>query len=132
MEHYYVGNGLVDAVEYLLSPVGQFHMSRLAWCGDYAPNSDVNLYNMTEKYKTRQQYPTETSNNLYIINHTKCQYVEKSQTNSIHPLPLLTAEGLDKSMYDNNVGLWARDIISVGNTFPDDYKLLITDFKEYE
>ena len=35
MEHSYIGNNFVEALEYLISPLGMFYKSRLVWSGDY-------------------------------------------------------------------------------------------------
>jgi hypothetical protein len=63
--------------------------------------------------------------------------VDKTKSKSIHPLPLLICEGngrgggdYDGSNYDL-CGTWARDVISMEETIPDNYIELICDFYEY-
>jgi hypothetical protein len=40
MEHSYIGNNFVGAVERLLSPEGPWHRCRLVWAGDYADEGE--------------------------------------------------------------------------------------------
>lgn len=35
-EHSYVGNSVMNSIEFMLSPSGIFYKSRLVWAGDYA------------------------------------------------------------------------------------------------
>jgi hypothetical protein len=54
----------------------------------------------------------------------------------IHPLPLLVSEGNGSGGGDyfghnqDLCGTWARDIISVEDSIPEDYKELVCDFAE--
>ena len=118
MEHSYVHNNLVRAVEYLLSQdkKGQ----PFVWAGDYAEdfqNHGKNLYFIggeagadkktlkklplvkAEGYYWQEAYqldPEYVRDYRYAINHTKKLYVAIPQFDeedwTIHPLPLLTAE----------------------------------------
>ena len=144
MEHSYIGNEFVEAIETLIRPEGMFYKSRLVWAGDYADNEegvDENLYtqcfNKTNEGKL--SYPAESnmSTYRYIVNHTKNQYVIKNPEKpyTIHPLPLLTAEGTgrgggDYRGDDELVGTWARDIISVEQECPVGYSKLVCEFSE--
>lgn len=98
----------------------------------------------------------------YIVNHTKLQFVDKfkpvvmswcQKTSkrgkngkkigkpayprmrpSVHPLPVLTAEGENDYWFANNphlFGHWARDVISMENSVPaaeDGFTELVCDF----
>jgi len=141
MEHSYVGNNFVEAVESLIRPEGMFYRSRLVWAGDYADNEeglDVNLYMLSSNKinDAKMSYPTESnmSTYRYIVNHTKKQYVIKKPY-TIHPLPLLTSEGNGRGGGDYRgdnvlVGTWARDIISVEQECPVGYSELVCEFSE--
>ena len=161
MEHSYIGNSLVGAIEYMIED----DPANVVWAGDYADaevNSKYNLYDltndngvieMTPKYYQKEkkkgyeyimQMFIKTSNRTrYIINHSQRKYVDKTKLPidnygwSIHPLPLLTAEGNQRGggdYYGNNenlVGSWARDFISVSTKKPnDDYTEIIPNFME--
>ena len=138
MEHSYLKNTFVSALEYLISPDGMFYKSRVVWAGDYAdkePNSDTNLYGMANHDEGKFLCPPshDTSCYRYIVNHTKKQYVDKHQLeHNIHPLPLLTAEGNGRGGGDYTgtnshlCGTWARDLLSVERDLPDrQYKELV-------
>jgi len=139
MEHSYVGNNFVDAVEYLLSPMGMFYKSRVVWAGDYADKEEgltENLYELAEEGKVAPQgVRRDMRDYLYIVNHTKMQYTAKIFGRYIaHPLPLLTAEGNGRGGGDYNgthdelVGTWARDVISVEIHVPEGYEELVCNF----
>jgi hypothetical protein len=135
MEHSYIGNEYMLAVEHLLSPEGMFYKSRLVWAGDYAENEPVgeNLYTLTD---TKEPYHRkgDVKSHKYIVNHTKMEYVVKGTR--IHPLSLLTAEGNGSGGGDyygideDLVGIWARDIISMEDEIPDGFTELVCGFKE--
>lgn len=147
MEHSYIGNNFVEAVEYLLSPLGMFYKSRLVWAGDYAdaePETDENLYviSSNEQNDGKKSHPQryDMSQYRFIVNHTKKQYVDKNLELTgrfdIHPLPLLTAEGNGRGGGDYKgddmelVGTWARDIISLELETPLGYEELVCEFGE--
>jgi len=130
-EHSYVGNNFMMIVEKLISPSGMFYKSRLVWAGDYAdpePNSEKNLYTLCGAKTPFLSEETDVSY-AYIVNHTKRVYIKKKdglhQEDSLHPLPILTAEGNGRGggdYYGSNkdmVGTWARDVISMENEAPD-------------
>ena len=133
LEHSYINNNFVNAVEFLLSPEGIFYKSRILWAGDYADPEEglgTNLYNMSHQVSSKEFKPSTIISNeyKYIINHTKKLYVNKDKYKLYHPLPLLVAEGngrgggdyVDKPDEDF-VGMWARDVISIEKDKPDDY-----------
>jgi hypothetical protein len=141
-EHSYIDNPFVSTFEYFLTPESVFYKSRVVWAGDYADNEygmDKNLHSLVNNYPdksfhviTNQQMKT-TKEYRYIINHTKKQYVDKKE-NNYHPLPLLTAEGNGKGggdYYGSNkdqIGIWARDVISSEKEKPEDYEKLEISF----
>lgn len=119
MEHSWVDDSYVQAVEYLLSKDKEG--TRFVWCGDYAENFnglECNLYNFGDDDACREglsqlfkdgvliahsgfigqkAYRIENPKNYkYVINHTKGLYVVIPKQNEhytvIHPLPLLTCE----------------------------------------
>jgi hypothetical protein len=153
MEHSYIGNNYVSAVEWLLSPLGHFWKSRIVWAGDYAdPESypDENLLHRTLfdlaqiEHETKEMKPTPPNMEKYyfLVNHTKRQYVDMSKALTdcdgfrIHPLPLLTAEGNGRGGGDYRgaredlVGSWARDVISVERAAPPGFTELECEFAE--
>lgn len=120
MEHSYVGNWLVQAVEYLLAKDKEG--TPFAWSGDYAENYKNfkdNLFGIGDDVGACKDgfaelkedgVLTEFTGTLgkpcyrmatpktykYVINHTKKMYVEippqRAGELTIHPLPLLTCE----------------------------------------
>ncbi len=149
MEHSYINNNMMNTVEYLIGPEGQFHKSRVVWAGDYAeeePGEEYNLNRLTDDYSSYRQ-ENVNHNYKYIVNHTKKLYVdykptdikEDSYTNNyrIHPLPLLISEGNGSGGgdYDGNnyhlIGSWARDTISMEHDVPEGYEELVCGFTEY-
>ena len=139
MEHSYIGNPFVGAVEYLISPLGMFYKSRVVWSGDYADKEREfmeNLYVIADEEpnlgKASFLFAYDMSSYRYIVNHTTLQYVDKNkELQNIHLLPLLTAEGNGRGGGDyegENVGTWARNVISIEKEIPDGYKELICKF----
>ena len=117
MEHSYLNNNFMNAIEYLISPNGMFYMSKIIWAGDYANpeanEEELNLYHMADqqngKYitpymndKCIEQFIEQFIENMdhyrYIINHTKKLYVDKEKCikndngDIIHPLSLLVTD----------------------------------------
>jgi hypothetical protein len=140
LEHSYINNDFVNAIEYLLSPEGMFYKSRIVWAGDYADlenGLNTNLNSMTDKCMSKEFIPSTliSKEYKYIINHTKKEYVDK-KNKIFHPLPLLTAEGNGNGggdYYSKNkelVGKWSRDVISVEKEKPEEYTELICEFSE--
>ena len=140
VEHSYIHNSFLSAVEFLLSPLGIFYKTRLVWAGDYAdpePGSKENLHALCDNKEYMPHLPVDYCNIMathnFIVNHTKKQYVTKTGR-QFHPLPLLTAEGNGrgggdyKGSCENLVGTWARDLISVEVVAPPDYSELACPF----
>jgi len=131
LEHGYVGNNFMEAVEAQLMPKSPFFKSRLVWAGDYADAEPdgVNLYYTAHENKElfSEKQPS-TDMPLYVINHSKQVYFLKT-SRKIHPLCILTAEGNGRGGGDYHgldeelAGTWARDVISVEHTPPSDYTL---------
>lgn len=144
MEHSYIGNFLVKAVEKALTN----KRYSLIWAGDYA--DEDYYFRVDEKQfvqnKGKNIITAETEVPRYIINHTKKVYIDKNvliENNPekfiIHPLPLLTSMGNGRGGGDyygtnmNLVGSWAKDVISLQNDInklPKSYKEVKIEFKE--
>lgn len=158
MEHSWLGNNFVEAVEQLLAPIGKYHKQRVVWAGDYADeenDSELNLYceaSEDENDHLHEKPDVATEKYRYVINHTKKLFVDKltipvadtytdKETGKVyeyrvHPLPLLTCEGNGRGGGDYNgedevIGSWARDIISVDNEVPLDYEQLEFTLNKY-
>jgi hypothetical protein len=149
MEHSWMKNPFVKAFETLIADNPQ----RVVWAGDYADEEadqtcvtdrgtieNVNLYYLCEDY-TKVKPNKGRKLHRYVINHTRKEFVDKkscpedSDGWQIHPLPLLTCEGNGRGGGDfrgsnDYVGLWARDVISVGNSVPDGFEEIKPDFAE--
>ncbi|MBF6332393.1 hypothetical protein [Nocardia transvalensis] len=146
MEHSWIGNAFVEAVEKLLST-----QTRVVWAGDYAdaePDniSPTNLYSRTRAAVKASPLPA-CAVGRYVINHDKHLYVDKATVLAnrhgyrIHPLPILTVEGNGRGGGDLHahrtsgefsvVGTWARDRITISDTAPDSYEQLPFDLIEH-
>lgn len=121
MEHSYLGNNLMNAVERLLMPGGEWHKDRIVWAGDYADGEPdtitdenkegITIYSMLEDWNKLKPSDVNTDDVpaefRYICNHTKKQFVDKQSVKpmtqewaetegepwKVHPLSLLTCEG---------------------------------------
>ena len=141
MEHSYIGNRFVNAVEHLLA--NRYKGYPFVWIGDYADNvetktgehciySDANNYiyedrqhgsEQTKKYKElKASIPDEVRHYKYLVNYTKKQYCiipeKKDGVWQVHPLPLLTCSGNgrgggDYYIENERVGIWAFDRIGI-------------------
>jgi hypothetical protein len=143
MEHSYLGGIGVGTFEWELTPEGRHHMSRVAWCGDYAdvePGLGKNLHLICNERNDLMLTPTAVTlgEHPFLVNHTKRQFVDKSKVPKglggfqIHPLPLLTCEGNGRGGGDFDgtsplIGSWARDVISAEKTAPADFTELAFD-----
>lgn len=129
MEHSYVGNAFVETIVATL----QQHSQRVVWAGDYAdPEGDG--HTLYDHAHAIHNVPCEIVQAAtpepyrYLLNVTAKEYVDMTKVPverdgsefslSIHPLPLLTAEGNGRGGGDfrgdeEYVGRWARDFISV-------------------
>lgn len=145
MEHSYIGNPFVEAVEFLLTPNGKWHKQRLVWAGDYAsPDGKIekNLYELSEEdKKIRPETKKLPKKYRYICNHTKKIFIDKNCIEKdrygykIHPLPLLTCEGNglgggDFRGDDARVGTWHRDRISIEVSPPEGFTEVDGNFQE--
>lgn len=145
MEHSWIKNPFVQAVESLLTIGGAWYKNQIVWAGDYAdeePNSAENLYSMTtsDDGKDRmQKIKPSLIKNIeksypFIVNHSKKEFVDKrlvpiKEGWKIHPLPLLTCEGNGRGGGDFHgesdlIGRWARDSISVEEEAPKGYEMI--------
>lgn len=117
MEHSWMNNGFVGAVEKLLSPGEAWHKCKFTWAGDYGDeihevenlNKDednpedtamVNSYMLASDFGTQVKVRgTSSKRRRYIVNHTTKEFVDKSKVPAdnegwkVHPLPILTANG---------------------------------------
>ena len=156
MEHSYIGNSFVEAVEFLLIDDGEGNKGRwsgnkIVWAGDYAnaePLGANNLYSLAEeKDKLKMLIEAVPENYHYLVNWDKKQFVDKTKCNpingvwnikglKIHPLPLLTADGNGRGGGDYNgegidyVGTWAKDRISLMKEIPEDFTEIRPNFDE--
>ena len=144
MEHSYIGNKVMNAVERLLIPGGDWHKSRLVWAGDYADHeegypkresgNDNNIHTITDDEGTKIKPKIRKVNKKYkyLANHTKKVYIDLSNIAEddygykIHPLSILVCEGNgrgggDFRGDDSRVGMWARDIISLEESIAPDF-----------
>ena len=121
IEHSYVGNTFMDAIEFMLSPSGMFYKSRLVWAGDYADpeESGDNIYTMAHQAEHKMIDTNKKTGCRFILNHTKKLFINKDRLEDIHPLSLLMCEGNGRGGGDyhgsdeDKCGSWARDVISV-------------------
>ena len=156
MEHSYIGNLFVEAVEFLLIDDGEGNKGRwsgnkIVWAGDYAnaePLDGNNLYSLVqEKDKLKMLIEAVPPDYHYLVNWDKKEFVDKTKCKpmngvwnvnefKIHPLPLLTADGNERGGGDYNgegidyVGTWARDRISLMKEIPEDFIEIIPNFDE--
>ena len=75
MEHSYINDSFVTALENLISPDGMFHKSRVVWAGDYAdkePDSEHNLYFMAQADESKKLDPVGPPHDFFrcIIGRT--------------------------------------------------------------
>jgi hypothetical protein len=157
MEHSYLNNKFMNAMEYLISINGMFYKSRIIWTGDYADavepiqenddGEELNLYLIAEQQYAKYISPyvnEKCIDNMdkyrFIVNHTKKLYVDKQkcEENSyglcIHPLPLLVSDNCNGrgggDYFGNNetlCGTWRNDVISVEKSIDT-----LIDYKELE
>ncbi len=136
MEHSYVGNDFVAAVERLLA--GAWKGGRIVWAGDYADPETVGGDNLFDRVTDRNKIqpaavvPRGRRMFRYLLNHDRRAFVDvetapvDAEGFSVHPLPLLTAEGNgrgggDYRRIDGRIGSWARQRIEAASNVPADY-----------
>lgn len=153
MEHSYIGNNFVQAVERLLIPSGEWYQQPIIWAGDYADDIEgetdengesVNVYFLchdTMKLNPKPLTNAEADEYRFIVNYDKQQFVDKQNALTgwgdyrIHPLPLLTADGNGRGGGDYRgdsdlVGFWAGDRIGLEKSAPEGFDEVIPDFIE--
>lgn len=154
MEHSYVDNQFVGAVEALIAEGGAWHGDRIVWAGDYADNEKRrknNLYGIVSAKDSNKVNPIPVKkSHRYVINLDTKEFVDIKKVPlsyvyvdeagevypfTIHPLPLLTCEGNGRGGGDFHkddpiVGKWARARVTVSNKKPKGYKEI--DFNLYE
>lgn len=146
MEHSWMKNKLVIAVENLLSKDSPYHKHKLVWAGDYAEDNLIDgntIYgNCTDENK-HERIKGKQFGFRYLINHTKQEFVDKQAIPKdkdgwqVHPLPLLTCigNGLGGGDYHSEngkeyIGKWAMDSISVSKCKPNGYTQIKPNFIE--
>lgn len=155
MEHSYIGNNFVGAVESLLIPSGAWHNSPIVWAGDYADalqengvelkdadGYDITLYSLCNDNNKLNPQPLENAEQFrYLVNFDKKQYVDKQACEefeegwAIHPLPLLTADGNGRGGGDfrgdnDYVGFWSGDCIGLVEQLPEGFEEINPSFIE--
>jgi len=154
MEHSWLLNNFVNAVETLLIKGGKWFKNRIVWAGDYADeekNRKSNLYGLAKdsfKISPREKEDIKAikAHNKkfpFIVNHDKKEFVDKSKVKKdsddwrIHPLPLLTCEGNGRGGGDFRdkdpkglIGSWARDTISIEKEKPKGFTEIKFDLVE--
>ena len=147
MEHSYMGNNMMNAVERFLID----NPSRLVWAGDYDSEKDANgrnLYfqeseaddgDMTIRVAPTEENQKDLPKGMYVLNNTKKEYYERDyieKLNSrripewswaINPLSLLTIKtdgggGGDYygKCHRNMLGRWAGDEIEITAVKPQE------------
>ena len=152
MEHSWLKNDFVSAVESQLIPGGLWHKTRIVWAGDYADPDNDNIKNLYQQYSSEEAEACNVSHEVkvdkvnkygfgrFIVNHTQNQYIDKATLPkdkdgwTIHPLPLLTCEGNGRCGGDFRgdnpwIGKWARDVISIEKKLPVRKMKPFKDFK---
>lgn len=148
MEHSYIGNDFVEAVEMLLLPGARWDKARIVWAGDYADNiegEDINYYMSAEdKNKLHELIRACPADYHYLVNFDKMEYVDKRKAPKfgkeydwqVHPLPLLVADGNGRGGGDyhghneETVGCWTGDRIGVRKEIPEGFIEIIPNFTE--
>ena len=141
MEHSYIGNNLVNTVESLLAPGGEWYKNRLVWAGDYADEEENgdNLWTQVGDDPIEPEDMEKVESGRYIVNHTEREFVDKDDVPQdeegwmVHPLPLLSCEGNGRGGGDyrrnnSHIGDWARDKISIEKEEPKDFDEIIPHF----
>jgi len=145
MEHSYIGNNFVEAVEFLLindgEDKGRWANSRIVWAGDYAdPEEDgETIYDKVEGNGLKFLIEGVPENYPYLVNYDKKEYVDKRKCPqdkdgwTIHPLPLLTCEGNGRGggdyRNDNDyVGTWSRCVVNLMKEIPEGFTEITPNF----
>ena len=149
MEHSYIGNTFMQAVESLLIPSGDWYKQRIVWAGDYADPIDVfldgdeqeNVYGLCEDELQVNPEPLtdeEAEEYRFVVNFDTQQFVEKpsyvKDYFKVHPLSLLTADGNGRGGGDYRddsdfVGIWIGNRIGLEKTAPEGFERVVVDFE---
>ena len=152
MEHSYINNESVSSVEMLLVEGGRWHKDRIVWGGDYG---EMELWSVL--YEDKAADWTELKSLIevipdkyrYVVNYDTKEYVDKQNTTpeftqysngetqeiSIHPMPLLLADGNGGGGGDyhgsdmNLVGSWKGNRIGILEEVPENFTKLNYRFK---
>jgi hypothetical protein len=160
MEHSWLGNHFVKAVETLIVKGGAWFGDRIVWAGDYADpepgvfddeKRELNLYYICDTEVHPEVNQKARAKALrYVINMDTKEFVDTTKVPItdiwtddkgkewpfiIHPLPILTCEGNGRGGGDLHkesplVGLWARCRVTMDSKKPKGFKEL--DFNLYE
>lgn len=142
MEHSYIGNSYVEAVEFLLIEGNRWHLKPIVWAGDYADKErgkGENLYTLAKKPSLQMLIEAVPEDYHFLINADAKEYVDKRKCPTfnddwqIHPLPLLTADGNGRGGGDYHessvyVGRWSGQRIALVKEIPDEYKEIEPNF----
>ncbi len=147
MQHAFLNNHLLGAIEFLISPQGQYYKSSIIWAGENTEPEGNNLYSQCKfgDYNHQTPPPYDTRCYKYVVNHTKKIYVDKypdgdcgkifkTDIYKTHPLPLLVmgnnygGKGSYKGQDRHLLGTWSGDIISIEVEPPENYTKLDCNF----
>jgi len=149
MEHSWIGNSYMRAVETLISKGGKWFGDKIVWAGDYA---DKELSNGFNDYSNKNLYDLYADNEIkvndpvlesfkYLVNLDMNEFVDLSKVPineiyddiefKIHPLSLLTCEGNGRGGGDFHgddpkhlIGRWARKRVIAQNEKPENMREL--------
>ena len=136
MEHSYLGNSFVCAVEALIGPGGPWEGDVVRWEGDYADpqgGAGVNLYSTASESYTEIHPEPLSQSRRYVVNRTQRLYVDTTKQPKdawgmqIHALPLLICNGNGRGGGDycgtnlQHVGSWAGDVVTTLDEVPEGY-----------
>ena len=147
MEHSWVGNQYVGAVEQLIKRGGPWAGKQIVWAGDYADsekNRKRNLYqtlNNELKIEVPKDYHKQKRVLRYLKNLDTNEFVDlkhvakDSDGWQMHPLPILTCEGNgrgggDLHDDDEKIGKWARNRLVLQKSKPKNCAELVFDLVE--
>jgi hypothetical protein len=135
LEHSWIGNDFVSAVENLIKKDGKWYKNRIIWAGDYAetePGEDGNWFDLANK----KIYPPviKDKTHRYLVNMDTKEFVDLKKVPfdndqmRLHPLPILTCEGNGNGGGDLHperakgntklIGSWARNRVTIRQTRP--------------
>jgi hypothetical protein len=155
MEHSYIGNNFVEAVEFLLLEGGRWHKKPIVWAGEYADEEVFfTLYNTCKGDGLQMLIEAVPEDHYFLVNYDEEEYVDKRKCPKvgflpgqeagndhwqIHPLPILVSEGNGGGGGDYHptseeqerfVGSWARCRIGLVKEVPEGFKEIVPNFNE--